>query len=94
MSQFVVPSHQSQTKDFRQTFRQIYLWPHQLQKRMTRDSNFLLQEKRERSPQGNLKTVRANFLTNTPYVSMVDTDLEKALSILSAKLKTIVCKKK
>ena len=25
------PAHQSQTKDFRQTFRQIYLWPHQLQ---------------------------------------------------------------
>ena len=26
------PAHQSQTKYFRKTFRQIYLWPHQLQK--------------------------------------------------------------
>ena len=26
------PAHQSQTKYFRKTFRQMYLWPHQLQK--------------------------------------------------------------
>ena len=26
----VFPAHQSQTKDFRQIFCQIYLWPHQL----------------------------------------------------------------
>ena len=34
------PAHQSQTKYFRQTFRQIYLWPHQLQKRMTKTVTF------------------------------------------------------
>ena len=27
------PAHQSQTKYFRKTFRQMYLWPHQLQKK-------------------------------------------------------------
>ena len=29
---FVFPAHQSQTKYFRKTFRQMYLWAHQLQK--------------------------------------------------------------
>ena len=34
------PAHQSQTKYFRKTFRQMYLWPHQLQK--TNDKNTTL----------------------------------------------------
>ena len=33
------PAHQSQTKYFSQTFHQIYLWPHQLQKRIDKNSN-------------------------------------------------------
>ena len=44
----LLPAHQSQTKYFRQTFRQIYLWPHQLQKRMTKSEirkQYLLLEK-------------------------------------------------
>ena len=32
--------HQSQTKYFRLTFRQIYLWPHHLQKPMTKTDTF------------------------------------------------------
>ena len=52
---------QFQTKDFRKRFRQLYLRPHHGK------SNAkllpLLQEKRERSTDANLKTVRANFLT-------------------------------
>ena len=34
---------------FSQTFRQICLWPHQLQTRIDKNSNILLHEKRERS---------------------------------------------
>ena len=34
------PAHQSQTNIFRQTFRQIYFWPHQLQKRMPKTVTF------------------------------------------------------
>ena len=34
-------------KDFRQRFRQIYLWPHQLQKQMTKTVTFAAGKKRE-----------------------------------------------
>ena len=33
------PAHQSQTKYFRKTFRQMFLWPHQLQKTNDKKSN-------------------------------------------------------
>ena len=57
------PAHQFQTKDFRKTFRQIYLRPHH-GKTNDQKQKPLLQEKRERSTDANLKTVRANFFTN------------------------------
>ena len=57
------PAHQSQTKYFRKTFRQMYLWPHQLQKTNDKKSNLCCTKKRDCSTDANLKTVRANFLT-------------------------------
>ena len=59
----VFPAHQSQTKYFRKTFRQMYLWPHQLQKTNDKKSNLCCMKKRDCSTDANLKTVRANFLT-------------------------------
>ena len=56
---------QCQTKDFRKTFRQIYLRPHHGKTNdRTGDSNLCCKKKRERSTDANLKTVCANFLTN------------------------------
>ena len=49
-------------KGFRQTFRQIYLWHHQLQKRMTKTVTFAA-GKTWTVDRRNLKTVRANLLT-------------------------------
>ena len=57
------PAHQSQTKYFRKTFRQMYLWPHQLQKTNDKKSNLCCMKKRDCSTDANMKTVRANFLT-------------------------------
>ena len=94
------PAHQSQTKYFRQTFRQIYLWPHQLQKRMTKTVTFnLLHEKRERSTDAtatsNLKTVRANFLTklHRTWVWWTRTKKKKLYQFSVQNLETIVWKK-
>ena len=57
------PAHQSQTKYFRKTFRQMFLWPHQFQKTNDKKSNLCCMKKRDCSTDANMKTVRANFLS-------------------------------
>ena len=59
------PAHQSQTKYFRKTFRQMFLWPHQLQKKKTNDkkSNLCCMKNVNGWTDANMKTVRANFLS-------------------------------
>ena len=56
------PAHQSQTKYFRKTFRQMFLWPHQLQKTNDKKSNLCCMKKRDCSTDANMKTVRNVFL--------------------------------
>ena len=51
------PAHQSQTKYFRKTFRQMFLWPHQLQKTNDKKGNLCCMKKRDCSTDANMKTV-------------------------------------
>ena len=90
------PAHQSQTKYFRQTFRQMYLWPHQLQKTNDKKSNLRCMKKRDCSTDANLKTVHANFLTrlHRTWVWWTRTKKRKLNRFSVQNLETIVWKKK
>ena len=57
------PAHQSQTKYFRKTFRQMYLWPHQLQKTNDKKSNLCCMKKRDCSTEMKLTGVQCQWST-------------------------------
>ena len=90
------PAHQSQTKYFRKTFRQMFLWPHQLQKTNDKKSNLCCMKNVNGWTDANMKTVRANFLSrlHRTWVWWTRTKKRKLNRFSVQNLETIVGKKK